>query len=75
MTIESPSDRRKFLDRMVSVIDPGHAGRCAAFDRANRQRMKLFRDGMYDEKWHEALEDVIASSYFQRILVVCGWIF
>ena len=57
--IESPSDRRKFLDRMVSVIDPGHAGRCAAFDRANRQRMKLFRDGMYDEKWHEALEDVL----------------
>ena len=57
--IESPSDRRRFVDRMVSVIDPDHTGRCAVFDRANRQRMKLFRDGVHDAHWHEALEDVL----------------
>ena len=57
--IDSPSERRRFVDRMVTFIDPDHSGRCAAYDQALRQRFRLFRDGINDAKWHETLEDVL----------------
>jgi len=38
------SDRRRFLDRMVLAIDPGHGQRANAYERAMRQRNKLLED-------------------------------
>ena len=57
---ESPSERRRFIDRLVTVLDPEHASRCAAYDQAVRRRARLFRDGVTDRAWFEALEDTLA---------------
>lgn len=57
---DGPGERRRFLDRLVSALDPEHASRCAAYDQAARRRSKLFRDGVSDAKWYEALEDTLA---------------
>ena len=56
---ESPGERRRFLDRLVTVLDPEHASRCAAYDQAARRRARLFRDGVTDAAWFEALEDTL----------------
>lgn len=56
---ESPGERRRFLDRLVTVLDPEHASRCAAYDQAARRRARLFRDGVTDAAWYEALEDTL----------------
>lgn len=57
---DSPGERRRFLDRLVTVLDPEHASRCAAYDQAARRRARLFRDGATDAAWFEALEDTLA---------------
>ncbi len=57
---DSPGERRRFIDRLVTVLDPDHASRCAAYEQANRRRARLFRDGVTDETWFEALEDTLA---------------
>lgn len=57
---DSPGERRRFIDRLVTVLDPDHASRCAAYDQANRRRARLFRDGVTDDTWFEALEDTLA---------------
>lgn len=56
---DSPGERRRFLDRLVTVLDPEHASRCAAYDQAARRRARLFRDGVTDVAWFEALEDTL----------------
>ena len=56
---ESPGERRRFLDRLVTVLDTEHASRCAAYDQAARRRARLFRDGVTDAAWYEALEDTL----------------
>lgn len=57
---DSPGERRRFVDRLVSALDPEHTSRCAAFDQAVRRRSRLFRDGVTDSTWYAALEDTIA---------------
>ena len=57
---DMPSERRRFLDRLVSVLDPDHVSRVAAYGQANRRRARLFRDGVTDAAWFEALEDTLA---------------
>lgn len=57
---DGPGERRRFLDRLVSALDPEHVSRCAAYDQASRRRSKLFRDGVSDAAWYEALEDTLA---------------
>jgi DNA replication and repair protein RecF len=56
---DTPGARRKFLDRLVTALDAEHASRCAAYDQALRRRTKLFRDGVTDAAWYEALEDTL----------------
>ncbi|MDX2144323.1 MAG: DNA replication/repair protein RecF [Rhodospirillaceae bacterium] len=58
--LEAPAARRKFLDRLIIAFDPDHAGRTAAFDRAYRQRARLFRDAVKDGVWYASLEDTMA---------------
>ncbi|MDG2321215.1 MAG: DNA replication/repair protein RecF [Rhodospirillaceae bacterium] len=57
---DTPGGRRRFLDRLVSVLDTQHPSRVAAFDNANRRRARLFRDGVSDGSWFNALEDTLA---------------
>ncbi len=56
----SSGDRRRFLDRLVTGADPDHAGRLAAYDQAQRERLRLLREGRADPTWLDALEDTMA---------------
>ena len=49
------SERRKFLDRLVLAIDPGHGARVAQFERALRGRNKLLEEGGRGA-WLDAIE-------------------
>lgn len=53
--------RRRFLDRLVFGVDPGHAGRLAAYDRAMRSRARLLRNAVGDQAWLSALEQSMAE--------------
>ncbi len=57
---DTPGERRRFMDRLVTALDPEHASRVAAYEQANRRRTRLFRDGVTDASWFEALEDTMA---------------
>lgn len=57
---EGPGPRRRFLDRLVTGFDSGHAGRLAAYEQALRQRGRLLKTGEGDASWRSALEDTMA---------------
>jgi DNA replication and repair protein RecF len=59
--LDSPSARRKFLDRLVFAFDPAHATRVNAYERALRERARLLRDRIGDEGWLSALEMQMAE--------------
>ena len=58
----SPSDRRRFLDRLVIAFDPAHSGRLQRYEKASRQRNRLFDEDSNDNAWFEALESEMATS-------------
>jgi len=59
--VEAPSGRRRFLDRLVFAVDPAHAGRLQAYDKARRERARLLRDMRVDNSWLGALERNMAE--------------
>ena len=52
----SAGDRRRFLDRLVLALEPGHAHHSARYEAAMRARNKLLADEPRDEDWLKALE-------------------
>jgi DNA replication and repair protein RecF len=50
------SERRKFLDRFVLAIDPGHGARVNAFERALRGRNRLLEEDSRNAAWLDAIE-------------------
>jgi len=58
---EGPSNRRRFLDRLVYGLDSSHAGRINSYEQVMRQRTKLLRDGSQDREWLTALENSMAE--------------
>ncbi|MBV8790781.1 MAG: DNA replication/repair protein RecF [Hyphomicrobiales bacterium] len=56
-----PGDRRRFVDRLVLAIDPGHAARGAALERALRSRNRLLEDARPDAAWLDAVEIQVAE--------------
>jgi DNA replication and repair protein RecF len=56
-----PGDRRRFVDRLVLAIDPGHAGRAASLDQALRSRNRLLDETRPDTAWLDAVERQIAE--------------
>ncbi len=58
--LESPSDRRKFVDRFVYGEDPLHSERLNRYDHALRERLMVLRQGG-DPLWLSSLEEQIAS--------------
>jgi len=57
---ESASGRRRFLDRLVWALEPGHAREVAAHDAAMSQRNRLLAEGREDLSWLAGLEDAMA---------------
>jgi DNA replication and repair protein RecF len=57
---EGASGRRRFLDRLVYALEPGHAREVAAHDTAMAQRNRLLAEGGADAAWLAGLEEVMA---------------
>jgi len=59
---ESPGGRRRFLDRLVLALAPGHAVHAARYEAAMRARNKLLADlPQADPVWLDALEAQMAE--------------
>jgi DNA replication and repair protein RecF len=56
------ADRRRFLDRLVLAIDPGHGQRALDYEKAMRSRNRLLTDGSRDDRWFEAIETQMAET-------------
>ena len=57
---EGTSGRRRFLDRLVWALEPGHAREVAAHDAAMAQRNRLLAHSHADTGWLAGLEDAMA---------------
>jgi len=55
------SERRRFLDRLVLAVDPGHGARVAAFEKAMRGRNRLLEEDRFDLDWLAAIEAQMAE--------------
>ncbi|HVC59759.1 MAG TPA: DNA replication/repair protein RecF [Acetobacteraceae bacterium] len=62
--LEGLSGRRRFLDRLVWALEPGHAREMAAHDAAMGSRNRLLSEGRsgggWDPSWLAGLEDAMA---------------
>ena len=59
---DSASGRRRFLDRLVLALHPGHAMHSTRYDAAMRARNKLLaEEGPWDQAWLDALEARMAE--------------
>lgn len=60
---EGPGARRRFLDRLVLALEPGHARNAARLDNALRERNRLLAtDAEPEAAWFAALEAQIAEA-------------
>ena len=57
----SPGERRRFLDRLVLALDPGHAHHTTRYEAAMRQRNRLLADDRADPDWLAALEQAMGE--------------
>ncbi|GBQ09698.1 DNA replication/repair protein RecF [Komagataeibacter rhaeticus] len=57
---EGAAGRRRFLDRLVLALEPGHAREVAAHDRAMLQRGRVLAQYGADPHWLAALERTMA---------------
>jgi DNA replication and repair protein RecF len=58
----SAGDRRRFLDRLVLALEPGHAHHSSRYEAAMRARNKLLADNApADPDWLSALEQQMAE--------------
>jgi DNA replication and repair protein RecF len=63
--LEAAGERRKFFDRLVFAGEPDHARHANAYDKAQRERMRLLTDAAEsgqpaDAVWLTALEARLA---------------
>jgi DNA replication and repair protein RecF len=54
--VEGAGDRRRVFDRLVFAAEPSHAAHASAYEKAQRERMRLLTDGPADPAWLSALE-------------------
>ncbi len=64
--LEAASERRRFFDRLVFAGEPAHAANANAYDKAQRERMRLLIDAAEtgapaDAAWLTALEARLAE--------------
>jgi DNA replication and repair protein RecF len=55
------ADRRRFLDRLVLSLDPGHGRRAADFEKAMKMRNRLLEEGRPDPVWIGGIERQMAE--------------
>lgn len=60
--LDTASARRRFLDRLVLVLDPDHGRRVGRYERAMRERNRLLKERHMDDSWFGALESRMAES-------------
>lgn len=56
------SDRRRFLDRLVTAFDPEHGPRISVFEKAMRERNLLLEESRPDPAWLSSLEAHMAEA-------------
>ncbi|TIW88291.1 MAG: DNA replication and repair protein RecF, partial [Mesorhizobium sp.] len=56
------ADRRRFLDRLVLAIDPGHGQRAIDYEKAMRGRNRLLTEGSRNNSWFDAIETQMAET-------------
>lgn len=60
---EGPGARRRFMDRMVLALEPGHARNAARLENALRERGRLLsEEQMPDARWFAAVEAQLAEA-------------
>lgn len=59
---EGAGERRRFLDRVALSFTPGHGAAALAYEKAMRERNRLFKDEVRDAGWFDALEDAMARA-------------
>src|SRR3954468_24497055 len=57
----SAGDRRRFLDRLVLALEPGHAHHASRYEAAMRSRTKLLAEDQRDDTWLSSLELAMAE--------------
>lgn len=57
----APSERRRFLDRLVLAVDAEHASRVNALERSLRSRNRLLEESRPDPHWLDAVEHETAE--------------
>jgi len=53
---DSAGERRRFFDRLVLALNPGHARHSTRYEAALRQRNRLLAEASPDAQWFSALE-------------------
>lgn len=56
------ADRRRFIDRFVLAIDPGHGQRALDYEKAMRGRNRLLAEDTRDDAWLSAIEAQMAEA-------------
>jgi DNA replication and repair protein RecF len=57
---DSGGARRRFLDRLTIALEPGHAARLAAYERAQSGRLRLLKEERAEPEWLAGLEAIAA---------------
>jgi len=57
----SAGERRRFLDRLVLALEPGHAHHASRYEAAMRSRTKLLANERWDDAWLVSLELAMAE--------------
>ena len=57
----SAGERRRFLDRLVLALEPGHAHHASRYEAAMRARNKLLADEEWDDSWLASLEQAMVE--------------
>jgi DNA replication and repair protein RecF len=60
--LEGAGERRRFFDRLAFAGEPSHAAHASAYEKAQRERMRLLTDGPADPAWLAALEARLAEA-------------
>ncbi len=59
--LEGMSVRRKFLDTLITQINPTYSKHLTRYDHALKERSHLLKEGSYDPNWMKVLEETLAQ--------------
>ncbi len=59
--VESPSNRRKFIDKITWIFIKEHAANIRKYEKLISERNNLFKNKITDNKWFKSLEEQIVD--------------